>query len=82
MKVLCIDSTGLDLRSPYAVREGVTYQVLKSDLTDLLQVPALIQSYLIFEEEGETRHYFSKNRFVPVGDVDETELSKQRKATA
>lgn len=72
MKVLCIDSTGLDLRSPYAVREGVTYQVLESNVMDIVQVPALREAYLIFEEEGETRHYYSMNRFIPVSEVIET----------
>lgn len=84
MKVLCIDSAGQGGMVDYQVREGVTYQVYPSYPEDffLIGKPSLVNNYYLIFDEEDARVYHYKWRFVPVSDIDETEIVRQREVTA
>lgn len=73
MKVLCIDTSGLAKDKGFVLEEGVVYEPLPSPTND----PKYADAYLIHVNE-DYFFFYSKSRFIPLSDIDETEIASIR----
>lgn len=72
MKVICIDGKRKHVLTTYDLPEGIPLDVYDSDQNGYY----IVKGYEIDVDGILT--YWNKNRFIPLSEIDETELIKER----
>lgn len=77
MKVVCIESGDAKngFPSDWMVIEGETYTVLR-ETTGYYRDGSTVECFVLAEQPDKLGPCFEKSRFIPLSDIDETELER------